>query len=433
VKFSIDVFDHEVPALARRLFDLTGKRPWQRRFEWLERELSENEYMHPWLQQHCAIELAMKDALESGRLAAGRQFRIETIAHHALASFVCGVVRCHDQLSPKAQIRLVGMLLDGLKEDTGLLSLQHEFMTAVHLISRGFDVEFHDLEMGGGHDFTARQGAVEIEVECKMFSADLGRKFHKRSTAALSNRLHDLLTQTQANVVGGVLVVLTLPGRLSASLTQHQGIEQTLRTGLLAGELRTTSEHCSVEVRDFDMTLSPFNSSAGEVRRDKVDEFVARHTGRSNCPAILLFSPGTSALVLVLKSEKTDDVLDGMRRQLREGAKKQFSGVRPAYLAAQLQDLTAEQMGEMAHSDSSWRGNATGLQQMTSDFLYSSSASHIHSVVYRSHSTFAGERNGVTATDGLAYVIKNGLHPLARDQRYAVFGPDRSVPKVLGG
>ena len=55
----------EVPALARRLFDLTGSRPWRRRFEWLEREFAENEYMHPWLQQHCAIELAMKDALES--------------------------------------------------------------------------------------------------------------------------------------------------------------------------------------------------------------------------------------------------------------------------------------------------------------------------------------------------------------------------------
>lgn len=432
MKFSIEVFDREIPALARRLFDLTGTRPWQRRFEWLDREFSENDYMHPWLRQHCAIELAMKDALESGRLAEGQQFRVETIAHYELASFVSSVVRCHQQLSPKAQTRLVGMLLDGLKEDTGLLSLQHELKTAVHLISRGFDVEFHDLEIGGGHDFTARQDAVEIEVECKMFSADLGRKFHKRSTAALSKRLHDLLTHTKSNVVGGVLVVLTLPGRLSASLTQHQGIERSLRTGLLAGELRTTNEHCSVEVRDFAMAQSPFNNAPVEVRRDKIDEFVAKHTGRSNCPAILLFSPGTSALVLVLKSEKPDDVLDGMRRQLREGAKKQFSGTRPAYLTAQLQDLTADQMGEMAHSDSSWRGNATGLQQMTSDFLYSSSGSHIHSVVYRSHSTLAGERNGMTGADGLAYVIKNGLHPLAKDQRYAIFGPDQSVPKVVG-
>ena len=194
----------------------------------------------------------------------------------------------------------------------------------------------------------------------------------------------------------------------------------------------TTSEHCSVEVRDFDVAQSPFSGAAGEVRRDDIDVLVARLTGRSNCPAIVLFSPGTSALVLVLKSEKSDDVLDGMRRQLREGAKKQFSGMRPAYLAAQLQDLTAEQMGEMAHSDSSWRGSANGLQRMTSDFLYSPSASHIHSVVYRSHSTLLSERNGVTGTDGMAYVIKNGLHLLAGDRRYAIFGPDRSIPKVLG-
>jgi hypothetical protein len=35
-------------------------------------------------------------------------------------------------------------------------------------MSRGFDVEFHDMERGGGHDFTARKGEVEVEVGCKM-------------------------------------------------------------------------------------------------------------------------------------------------------------------------------------------------------------------------------------------------------------------------
>ena len=89
-----------------------------------------------------------------------------------------------------------------------------------------------------------------------------------------------------------------------------------------------------MEVRDFDMALSPLNIASGEVQRGKVAEFFATHTGRSNHPAIFMFSPGSSALIVVLKSDRPDDVLDGMRRQLREGANKQFSGTRPAYLAA---------------------------------------------------------------------------------------------------
>jgi hypothetical protein len=103
--------------------------------------------------------------------------------------------------------------------------------------------------------------------------------------------------------------------------------------------------------------------------------------GRSSCPSVIFFSPSERALVLVMKSDKPDEVLDGMRRQLREAAKTQFTGTRPACLAAQLHDLTADQMAELAHLDSSWRGNATGLQQMTSDFLRSFSGSHIHTVV----------------------------------------------------
>jgi hypothetical protein len=136
-----------------------------------------------------------------------------------------------------------------------------------------------------------------------------------------------------------------------------------------------------------------------------------------------MFSPARSAAILLLESGKSDEVLKGMRHQLREAAKGQFSRTRPAVLAVQLHDLTADQLADLAHSDSQWRGNATGLQIMTSDFLQSPSRSHIHTVVYRSHSVLGDQPlDSTRRAEGIAYLIRNGFHPLHNDTRYAAFG-----------
>ena len=82
--------------------------------------------------------------------------------HYSLYAFVAGVVRIYEQLSTAGQTRLKGMLFHELRPDENLLSLQHEILTAVHLVARGFDVELNDIENGaGGVDFIARRDGAE--------------------------------------------------------------------------------------------------------------------------------------------------------------------------------------------------------------------------------------------------------------------------------
>ena len=68
------------------------------------------------------------------------------------------------------------MLVDGLQSDKGLLPLQHEMTTITHLLLNGFNVTCHDLENNGGFDFLASRDGVEVEVECKMVSGDIGKQ-----------------------------------------------------------------------------------------------------------------------------------------------------------------------------------------------------------------------------------------------------------------
>lgn len=57
-------------------------------------------------------------------------YRSTESSSYPLFAFAAGVVRIYSKLSEKGKKRIRGMLLDGLKPDNNLMSLQHEVSTA---------------------------------------------------------------------------------------------------------------------------------------------------------------------------------------------------------------------------------------------------------------------------------------------------------------
>ena len=188
MRIQTDLLDTQVIDVIDRFVKITGEDPWSRKFEVLKLQLAENSLIGPWQADHHDIELKFLQLLERQQKEGVFPVEVEDHFHYQLYGFFSGVVRIYEQLSPFAQRRLRGMLLDGLKPDNNLLSVQHEVLTAVHLMSVGFDVEMNDLEHGSDVDFIARRDGLELEVECKMFSADLGRKLHRRKEMVPGNR-----------------------------------------------------------------------------------------------------------------------------------------------------------------------------------------------------------------------------------------------------
>src|ERR1044071_4374707 len=189
MRFSIDVYDHEVVPLLNRLVGITGEGPWLKKFGTLQQQFKENAFLRDWMVERHGVELKFAELLvreaREGRFPVELQDRLQ----YELFAFAAGVVRIYDRLSAPGQNRLRGMLLDGLKPDNNLLSLQHEVLTCVHLVSRGYDVEPNDIENGSGLGFIARLGGLELEVECKMFTGDLGRKLVRRKVLMLDHHL----------------------------------------------------------------------------------------------------------------------------------------------------------------------------------------------------------------------------------------------------
>lgn len=428
MRFSVELQQEQIPLLISQLVGIAGAEVWERRFAWLSQELNENEHMEEWLLERCALEWALIQVITGDELRDASRYRLDLPGRYELAAFAAGVMAIYSQLSGPAQNSLRGQLVDGLKSDKGLLPLQHEISTAVHLMQSGFDLACHDLETGGGFDYIAAREGLEIEVECKMFSGDIGRRIHKRAQAKLFRRLRERLLQVLGGLRIGLLLRITFPVRLSSSDSQHSHVCKAVDLGLLSGT-GFQSEECSVSTLPFDIASSPFRSmSRTLVDRSKAREFVVGLTGNRNPSMAMMFTEAGQVLVMLFESAKPDNVLGGMRHQLREAAEKQFSGCRPGVLVAQIHDLTNEQLLDLAGSDSLDRAQAHRLQVMTSDLLQTNSRKHVHSVIYRGTPVSYSDQ-GVVSSRGVSYFMRNEFHPLARDPRFTAFG-DSAVARA---
>jgi hypothetical protein len=388
MRFEIDVNDFDVVSLLNRLIAITGREPWGRKFASLQHQLNENAFLRDYQIERHGLELSLRDLLSEQVQTGVFPLAVRNQHQYRLYAFSASIVRIYEKLSPAGRMRMRGMLIDGLKPDNNLLSLQHEITTAVHLVSLGFDVEFNDMENGSGVDFIGRRDDLELEVECKMFTGDLGRQIHKRKVLVLHHHLSGTIDRIYQSAQTGILIRVTIPDRLTCKPDQLEEITRTVSRGVLSGTTVTRTPACEVEVLDFPIHSSPFEvDSPPEVSREAVESFIEARLGRTNQNLMIFFSPRKRAVVVLIESAKADEVLKGIYRQLREACKGQFTKTRPGHLAVQFQDLTAEQMEGLARDGASADGKPIGLQAMTTALLQSANRCYIHSVAYRSHGT----------------------------------------------
>jgi hypothetical protein len=423
MRFEIELNDYEVPSLLNRLIAITGREPWERKFAALRKQLNENGFLRDYQIERHGLELTLRDLLSEQERTGVFPLAVRDRLQYRLYAFSASVVRIYDKLSPAGRMRLRGMLMDGLKPDNNLLSLQHEITTAVHLVSLGFDVVFHDIESDSGFNFIGRRDGLELEVECKMFTGDLGRQIHKRKVLVLHHHLSGPINRVYQSAQTGILIRVTIPDRLTCQPDQLEGISGTVQRGIVSGTAVTKSPACEVEVLDFPIGTSPFAvDDPSEVSKDAVDSFTKAKVGRSNQNLMILFSPRRRAVIVLIESAKPDEVLKGICRQLREASKGQFTKTRPGHLAVQFQDLTAEQMAGLARDGASGDGKPIGLQAMTTALLKSANRSHIHSVAYRSHGTMLRPQDQPYALmeRGISSFTRNPSNPYYDDPRLRI-------------
>jgi hypothetical protein len=265
---------HAVPAevtpLVRRFIAITGWKPWEKRLRVFDRLAADNPFLNEYFALRYPLELAMGRLHH--RLLRDQKVKLPTTHDETiLLSFVAMIARAHARLKPPGRTRLAGMLRSGLDNEGSLAPLVHEMGIASHLMSRGFDVTFSDMETGGGFDFLAEKDGAVLEVECKTVSGDLGRQIHLRRLYQLGGRIYSLMSEAVENCVGGQIARIVLPGRLSGTDQQLQAIYQALESTLSTRRSIVGPEPCAIEYQQFALAGSEIEKvDPSSITRDAV-------------------------------------------------------------------------------------------------------------------------------------------------------------------
>jgi hypothetical protein len=288
-------------------------------------------------------------------------------------------------------------------------------------MSRGFDVEFCDLEGRARFDFLATKDGAEVEIECKAMTADIGRSIHRKREYQLASLLQNDFSR-ELEKQGGRLLTVSLPGALSGAQLPEiaASIGRVLDTGVAF-----SSDTCSIEFLPFDVGASPFaRFSAHSIPEDTVRAFTDELSGRAIRHLLSAFSPRQAAIIVGLRSNREDKVLMGIYQQLKAAA-RQLTGLRSGLICAHLADITTAEMHEIA-GQPNLTGEPSGLQAMMGKFFDSDQRNHVHSVAYLSSGDVIREQ--FLTGDPLYRRIRTGL-----SEKRACFGIAGGAARCAAG
>jgi hypothetical protein len=225
------------------------------------------------LERH-SLEIAFCEARQYIKNTGRYAWPLRTAEEYRLYSFVAMVAQVYEKLGKRGKSRLSGAVRNGLEREFGLGPVAFEMKTATHLMSHGFDVDFHDLENGSGYDFLATYGGSKLEVECKYISADIGRKIHRRKLYALGEILSPIMSHAVDDKQGGIHLRVDIPDRLNGSKEQQQALASQIQIAL-SNELASENEACGISIEQFGISSSLFSSERGPTltEDDIRDEF----------------------------------------------------------------------------------------------------------------------------------------------------------------
>ena len=336
----------------------------------------------------------------TGRLPKGDEYTY-------LYSFLVPAHRIHAALPPEVRTPFEGRLRDAVNGAYGARPFAYEISIATHLMHKGWDVEFMDYSGAARFDLLARQGTVEIEVECKSTSGDTGRKIHRQEV----NRLADLLlptTERLADIAGCHRILVTIPDRLGKSNEAISGIASVVAS-VAQQEGSASNELAHVEYTFDDIATWP-----QPWRDPKAKSFFEQRFGIPNANLLFHGRANFSVVAVMIRSAKADRVVEAIANAAKEAA-DQCSGTRPALLALYLIDeISRPELQAMLTTPN-------GLHAVTHAVFRGRKRQHVDSIAFTVPQSIRPDGTGAKRLSGDVVVLNNPQPLFPGDEIRSVF------------
>lgn len=428
---ALELHAKDIPAIYDRFSREIGERNWKERVSIVKQEIKGN----PFLEKHHIQESAIAFQLEQLRELKQRFGGVAVMAYndhsfYPAASFAAQVLSMVDATNSTLADRFRARVRASIRTNPAdLRALRLELMTATHFLRAGKRVTWPEMagEYAEGqcvYDLLVENlGPRGLELECKSFSEDKGRKITRREALEFFWLVRSKHWKRLRVGTTGLAVVMTVERKLPAAYKDRVALSELVASQVLSGQPGVLErDGVTIQTRPFEAQQLGAELSMSESEQVQQRRLLDKLTGTKNKETVAMSTDAGGALVLAIQSKEDDTLMDNIVRTLKASASTQFTGQRAGMMVAGLDGLSAEQMLSIATQDQESEAVPTALRIHASRFLGSAGREHIVGAVFLSSSALRPALANTLDSGGTAYTFPKRESPFWSDDFSGMFG-----------
>ena len=313
--------------------NLIGEGDYRRLLGNLHRGLNQKGYVTETDDLRFSLELQLLN-LDLIRKRVAGQFPGAPESIHEATDFVIGLGQTIPHLSVRAQAKLRGQIVGGLKTN-GLRPLQHEMRVAGLISKLGCNVTFADLEGDGGYDFLAEKDGLTYEIEGKSLPIFSGQPILPQDADKLFVVLRQKFDGWKDTAQIPILD-LRVKNRLS---TRHADLLELVEACSTAAAMKKALTIGSEIAVQYPGAVPDTPKVALAARLDSLRNGIN-----------LYVSQGQPKIVVRLSSEKSGRFVHNVLTTISDASKRQLSGNRPGIIWVHVDYVSPDIFDSMAHA-----------------------------------------------------------------------------------
>jgi len=428
---ALELHCRDIPKIYARFSREIGERSWVKRVSCVKEEIKGNPFLESYHHQESSIAFQLVQLNELQQRFGGFASMAYNDHHlYQAASFAMQVLSVIDASSRVFADRFRARVRDCISTNPAdLRALELELRTATHFLRAGRKVTWpemscQDVEGKRLCDLLMEDlGPLGLELECKSFAEDTGRKITRREALEFfwlvrSNHWKKLRSGTQ-----GIAMVMTVNRKLPTAHKDRIELAQLVASQVLSGQTGALeSGDVKVQTQCFDPLPLGLELSKTGGKPDQLRGTLEKLTGTVNKETVVISTEAGGALIMAIKSKEDDSLMDKIVRTLKCSASAQFTGKRAGMMVAGFQGLSAEQLLNIATHDQDPDAAPTELRLRASRFLGSKNRDHIVGAVFLSSSSLRPAVADIQDSGGTAYNFPKRESPFWSDEFSGLFG-----------
>lgn len=428
---ALELHTRDIPAIYKRFSREIGERSWIKRVSLMKEEIKGNPLLESYHYQDSAIAFQLVHLCELQQRFGG--FAAMAYNDHHLyqaASFAIQVLSVIDASSPVFVDRFRARVRDCIGSNPAdLRALELELRTATHFLRAGRKVTWPEMSCQDVEGkrlcdlLVANLGPLGLELECKSFAEDTGRKITRREAREFfwlvrSNHWKKLRPGTK-----GVAMTITVNRKLPTAYKDRIALAQLVASQAVLGQTGALeSGDVKVQTHCFDPLPLSVELHRNGGKPDQLRGTLEKLTGTVNRETVVLSTEAGGALIMAIQSKEDDSLMDNVVRTLKGSASAQFTGKRAGMMVAGFQGLSSEQLLDIAKQDHDSGAAPTTLRLHASRFLGSKNRDHIVGAVFLSSSSLRPALVGIQDSGGTAYNFPKRESPFWSNDFSGLFG-----------